>query len=99
MSDNTTQYPLLTRVNSPHDLRNLSAEQLPALATELRQYLVNTLNDCGGHFAGSLGTIELTIALHYIFQTPDDKLVWDVGHQAYGHKILTGRRDGKWSGV
>ncbi len=93
MAECTMQYPLLTRVNSPHDLRQLPASQLPMLANELRQFLIDTLNQCGGHFAGSLGTVELSIALHYIFSTPDDKLVWDVGHQAYGHKVLTGRRD------
>jgi len=93
MAECTMQYPLLSRVNSPHDLRQLPASQLPTLANELRQFLIDTLNQCGGHFAGSLGTVELTIALHFIFSTPDDKLVWDVGHQAYGHKVLTGRRD------
>lgn len=93
MAHSTMQYPLLNQVNSPHDLRQMHATQLPALAKELRQFLINTLNQCGGHFAGSLGTVELTIALHYVFNTPDDKLVWDVGHQAYGHKVLTGRRD------
>ncbi len=93
MNDTQSLYPLLSKVDTPHDLRALSAEELPALADELRLYLINTLNQCGGHFAGSLGTVELTIALHYVFNTPDDKLVWDVGHQAYGHKVLTGRRD------
>jgi 1-deoxy-D-xylulose-5-phosphate synthase len=93
MNNTSTLYPILSRVDTPHDLRALPAEDLPALADELRLYLINTLNQCGGHFAGSLGTVELTLALHYVFNTPDDKLVWDVGHQAYGHKVLTGRRD------
>jgi 1-deoxy-D-xylulose-5-phosphate synthase len=93
MNDINRHYPLLAQVNTPHDLRALTAEDLPALADELRQYLIDTLNNCGGHFAGSLGTVELTIALHYVFNTPNDRLVWDVGHQAYGHKVLTGRRD------
>ncbi len=93
MNDNNALYPILSRVDTPHDLRALPVEDLPALADELRLYLINSLNQCGGHFAGSLGTVELTIALHYVFNTPDDKLVWDVGHQAYGHKVLTGRRD------
>ncbi|MBX9585777.1 MAG: 1-deoxy-D-xylulose-5-phosphate synthase [Gammaproteobacteria bacterium] len=93
MNDNNALYPILSRVDTPHDLRTLPVEDLPALADELRLYLINSLNQCGGHFAGSLGTVELTIALHYVFNTPDDKLVWDVGHQAYGHKVLTGRRD------
>lgn len=93
MNELSILYPLLSRVNTPHDLRALAVEELPALAEELRQYLIETLNQCGGHFAGSLGTVELTIALHYVYNTPNDKLVWDVGHQAYGHKVLTGRRD------
>ena len=93
MTDISTHYPLLARINTPHDLRTLSVEDLPLLAAELRQYIIHTLNQCGGHFAGSLGTVELTLALHYVFNTPDDKLIWDVGHQAYGHKVLTGRRD------
>ncbi len=93
MNTNSSDYPLLSRVNTPHDLRTLTVEELPELAAELREYIIQTLNQCGGHFAGSLGTVELTIALHYVFNTPDDKLVWDVGHQAYGHKVLTGRRD------
>jgi 1-deoxy-D-xylulose-5-phosphate synthase len=93
MKDITDHYPLLGRIQTPHDLRTFAAEELPKLADELRQYLIQTLNHCGGHFAGSLGTVELTLALHYVFNTPDDKLIWDVGHQAYGHKVLTGRRD------
>src|SRR3990167_8636606 len=86
-------FPLLSQINDPADLRLLSEDQLPLLAKELRDYLVDRLDQCGGHFAANLGTIELTIALHYVYQTPDDRLIWDVGHQAYPHKILTGRRD------
>jgi 1-deoxy-D-xylulose-5-phosphate synthase len=87
------KYPLLNSINSPGDLRALPAEQLKAVAEELRQYLVETVSQMGGHFAAGLGTVELTVALHYIFETPHDRLVWDVGHQAYPHKVLTGRRD------
>jgi 1-deoxy-D-xylulose-5-phosphate synthase len=85
-------YALLGRVNTPEDLRRLQADELPALALELRRHLIETLGRVGGHFAANLGTVELTIALHRCFQTPDDRLVWDVGHQAYPHKMLTGRR-------
>ncbi len=84
---------LLSTINSPSDLRKLDKNQLNVLANELRQYLIDTISVYGGHFAANLGVIELTIALHYVFDTPDDKLVWDVGHQAYAHKILTGRKD------
>lgn len=80
-------------IYSPADLRNLSIEQLPEVATGLRQFLLESLNETGGHLAAGLGTVELTIALHYVFNTPLDRLVWDVGHQAYPHKILTERRD------
>lgn len=85
--------PLLSQVNYPADLRQLSKEQLNQLCDELRQYIIDVVSVHGGHFAASLGVVELTVALHYVFQTPRDKLVWDVGHQAYGHKILTGRRE------
>ncbi|OUR89574.1 1-deoxy-D-xylulose-5-phosphate synthase [Gammaproteobacteria bacterium 42_54_T18] len=84
--------PLLDSVNSPAQLRVLSEEQLPILALELRQYLLFSVGKTGGHFGAGLGVVELTIALHYVFNTPSDRLVWDVGHQAYPHKILTGRR-------
>ncbi|MBN2701166.1 MAG: 1-deoxy-D-xylulose-5-phosphate synthase [Methylothermaceae bacterium] len=87
------QYPFLSRLNSPHDLRQLDEEELERLAEELRHYLLESVSRSGGHLAAGLGTVELTIALHYVFQTPYDPLVWDVGHQAYPHKILTGRRD------
>jgi 1-deoxy-D-xylulose-5-phosphate synthase len=85
-------YALLGRVNTPADLRRLPAEELPALAVEMRRYLIETLGRIGGHFAANLGTVELSIALHRVFDTPNDRLVWDVGHQAYPHKMLTGRR-------
>ncbi|OQP64924.1 1-deoxy-D-xylulose-5-phosphate synthase [Niastella vici] len=88
-----TPGPLLSTVNSPADLKNLSREQLHQLCDELRQYIIDVVSVHGGHFAASLGVVELTVALHYIYNTPYDQLVWDVGHQAYGHKILTGRRD------
>ncbi|WP_227103849.1 1-deoxy-D-xylulose-5-phosphate synthase [Chromobacterium rhizoryzae] len=86
-------YPLLETIQSPADLRKLSRQQLAPLATELRDFLVESVSKTGGHFASNLGSIELTIALHYVFNTPDDRLVWDVGHQTYPHKILTGRRE------
>ena len=84
---------LLKIINSPADLKKLSREQLQQLTDELRQYIIDVVSVHGGHFAASLGVVELTVALHYVFNTPYDQLVWDVGHQAYGHKILTGRRD------
>lgn len=87
------QYPLLQTVGSPADLRALPEDQLPQLASELRAFLLDSVSQSGGHLAAGLGAVELTIALHYVFDTPEDKLVWDVGHQAYPHKILTGRRD------
>ncbi len=87
------KYPLLCQINDPHELRRLDAEQLPVVADELRAFLIDTLSQIGGHFAAGLGTVELTVALHYVFNTPDDRLIWDVGHQAYPHKTLTGRRE------
>jgi 1-deoxy-D-xylulose-5-phosphate synthase len=86
-------FPLLASINSPDDLRRLERKQLPQLAEELRAFLVESVSKTGGHLSSNLGTIELTIALHYVFNTPEDKLVWDVGHQTYAHKILTGRRE------
>jgi 1-deoxy-D-xylulose-5-phosphate synthase len=86
-------YPLLETIASPADLRKLPAAKLTDLAQELRQFLIHSVSTRGGHFAAGLGTVELTIALHYVFNTPDDRLVWDVGHQAYPHKVLTGRRE------
>ena len=88
-----TPGPLLKTINNPSDLKKLDRSQLPEICNELRQYIVDIVSVHGGHFAASLGVVELTVALHYIFNTPYDQLVWDVGHQAYGHKILTGRRD------
>ena len=87
------QYPLLAAIDSPADLRRLTAPQLEPLTHELREFLVQTVSQMGGHFAAGLGTVELTVALHYVYDTPRDRLVWDVGHQAYPHKVLTGRRD------
>src|SRR5512142_2551253 len=87
-------HPILQTINSPDDLRKLERAQLPQLAEELRAFLVESVAQTGGHLSSNLGTIELTIALHYVFNTPDDRLVWDVGHQTYAHKILTGRRAG-----
>ncbi|KKK79714.1 hypothetical protein LCGC14_2830750, partial [marine sediment metagenome] len=84
---------LLYRIDDPADLRNLNPEELATLAQELRRFIINIVAVKEGHLGASLGVVELTIALHYVFNTPDDKLIWDVGHQAYGHKILTGRRD------
>ncbi|TBR09388.1 MAG: 1-deoxy-D-xylulose-5-phosphate synthase [Rugosibacter sp.] len=86
--------PLLDTIQSPTDLRLLSPHQLPQLADELRQFLLESVAKTGGHLSSNLGTIELTIALHYVFNTPEDRLVWDVGHQTYAHKVLTGRREG-----
>ncbi|MBT9522276.1 MAG: 1-deoxy-D-xylulose-5-phosphate synthase [Dechloromonas sp.] len=85
---------LLESINSPADLRRLDRKQLPQLATELRAFLIDSVSKTGGHLSSNLGTVELTIALHAIFNTPEDRLVWDVGHQCYAHKVLTGRREG-----
>lgn len=85
--------PILSKIQSPADLRKLSPAELPAVCHELRQFIIDHVSVNGGHFGASLGVTELTVALHYVFNTPDDQLVWDVGHQAYGHKILTGRQD------
>ena len=89
----STSYPLLETVNDPADLRLLPRAQLPALAEELRAYVLESVSKTGGHLSSNLGTVELTVALHYVFNTPEDRLVWDVGHQTYPHKILTGRRE------
>ena len=85
--------PLLDTVQYPQDIRNLSKDQLPQLAEELRQEVISAVSVTGGHLGAGLGVVELTVAIHYVFDTPNDKLVWDVGHQAYPHKIVTGRRD------
>ncbi|MBR6691187.1 MAG: 1-deoxy-D-xylulose-5-phosphate synthase [Bacteroidaceae bacterium] len=88
-----SKYPLLEKIDSPADLRQLKEKELPQLCKELRGFIIDSLANNPGHFASSLGSVELTVALHYVYSTPDDDIVWDVGHQAYGHKILTGRRD------
>ena len=85
-------YPLLETINSPDDLRKLERAQLPQLTDELRAFLIESVSKTGGHLSSNLGTVELTVALHYVYNTPEDRLVWDVGHQTYAHKILTGRR-------
>jgi 1-deoxy-D-xylulose-5-phosphate synthase len=84
---------LLQQINSPDDLKNISKDRLQQVCDELRQYIIDVVSVNGGHFGASLGVVELSVALHFVFNTPYDQLVWDVGHQAYGHKILTGRRD------
>ena len=89
-----TTYPLLDTINHPARLRELTVEQLPVLAEELRRFLIESVAQTGGHLSSNLGTVELTLALHYVYNTPEDRLVWDVGHQTYAHKILTGRREG-----
>jgi 1-deoxy-D-xylulose-5-phosphate synthase len=93
MMTNLANYPLLSKIDLPADLRALSQDKLISVSNELRSYLLNSVSKSSGHFASGLGTIELTVALHYIYNTPFDHLIWDVGHQAYPHKILTGRRD------
>jgi len=93
MSIAPDKYPLLAPIETPADLRRLPVARLPELASELREFLIQSVSTRGGHFAAGLGTVELTIALHYVYDTPRDRLVWDVGHQAYPHKVLTGRRD------
>jgi len=87
------KYPLLAAIETPADVRRLAVARLPDLARELREFLIQSVSTRGGHFAAGLGTVELTVALHYVYDTPRDRLVWDVGHQAYPHKVLTGRRD------
>ena len=85
-------FSLLDTINAPADLRRLSRGELGRLARELRSFLLDTVSKTGGHLSSNLGTVELTVALHYVFNTPHDRIVWDVGHQTYPHKILTGRR-------
>ena len=87
------QYNVLEKVNTPDDLKKLSCDELKTLCDEIRAYIIDVLANNPGHLASGLGTVELSVALHYVFNTPDDKLVWDVGHQAYPHKILTGRKN------
>ncbi|MGH8614193.1 MAG: 1-deoxy-D-xylulose-5-phosphate synthase N-terminal domain-containing protein, partial [Gammaproteobacteria bacterium] len=98
------RFPLLEIIDYPEDLRQLPESQLVPLANQLRAYLLHSVSQSGGHFGAGLGTVELTVALHYVFNTPEDRLLWDVGHQAYPHKILTGRRERmptirKWGGL
>ena len=93
MSFDIAKYPTLALVDSTQELRLLPKESLPKLCDELRRYLLDSVSRPSGHFASGLGTVELTVALHYVYNTPFDQLIWDVGHQAYPHKILTGRRD------
>ena len=93
MPEASDKYPLLKSVNSPAELRQLDEKQLPELAEQLRDYLLHSVASTGGHLSAGLGTVELTIALHYIYNTPEDRLIWDVGHQTYPHKMLTGRRE------
>ena len=93
VSSSPVAYELLQTINDPADLRQLDRKALGQLATELRAFVLESVSRTGGHLSSNLGTVELTIALHYVFNTPEDRIVWDVGHQSYPHKILTGRRD------
>ena len=88
---NTPDYPILNSITTPADLRQLEEDQLPLAADELRRYLIESVAASGGHFGAGLGCVELTVALHYLYDTPEDRIVWDVGHQAYPHKILCER--------
>ena len=88
-----TTYKSLDKINLPEDLRKLKKVDLESVCDDLRNFIINSISENGGHFGASLGVVELTVALHYVLNTPDDKIVWDVGHQAYGHKILTGRKE------
>src|SRR5688572_17390142 len=90
---NPSMYELLKTIDEPAQLRGLDRKQLPQLVEELRAYVLESVAKTGGHLSSNLGTVELTIALHYVFETPEDRIVWDVGHQTYPHKILTGRRE------
>ena len=91
MSDSTYEY--LDKINSPTDLKKLSIDELNILCSEIRDLIIKTVANNGGHLSPNLGTVELTVAMHYVYDTPTDKIVWDVGHQSYTHKILTGRKD------
>ena len=88
-----SKFSLLSNIKYPEDLRKLSIDQLPQVCKELREDIIDEVSVNPGHFASSLGVVEITVALHYVYNTPNDRIVWDVGHQAYGHKILTGRRE------
>jgi 1-deoxy-D-xylulose-5-phosphate synthase len=92
VKDLADDYPLLSQVDSPADIREFDEQQLLTLTDEVRQFLLSSVSQSGGHLAAGLGTVELTVALHHVFNTPDDRIIWDVGHQAYPHKILTGRK-------
>ena len=85
---------MLEKIQKPNDIKKIPADQLPALAEEIREFIIESLSKTGGHLASNLGVVELTIAMHRVFNLPKDKLIWDVGHQSYTHKILTGRKDG-----
>ena len=87
------KYPILLRVDTPADLREMELADLKQLCTDVRSYMIDTISEIGGHFGGGLGTVELTVAAHKVFNTPYDLIVWDTGHQAYPHKILTGRKE------
>ena len=87
------KYPYLNQINYPRDLKKFNVGELKIISKELREKTINSVSKTGGHLGAGLGVIELTVALHYIFDTPKDKLIWDVGHQSYPHKILTGRKD------
>src|SRR3989339_2202158 len=89
----TSDYKILNKINSPADIRNLEITELKELCADIRQYMVDVISEIGGHFGGGLGTVELTVALHRVFNTPEDLIVWDTGHQAYPHKIVTGRKE------
>ena len=93
MSESGEAYKLLNTIGNPGDMKSLTPDQLRQLSSELRQYIIEVVSCNPGHFGASLGVVELTVALHHIFDAPKDQIIWDVGHQAYGHKILTGRRD------
>ena len=86
-------YPVLDEINTPSDIKELGNHQLKLLANDIRAYILEVISRTGGHLAAGLGTVELSISLHYVFNTPIDKIIWDVGHQCYPHKILTGRKD------
>src|SRR3954451_10854869 len=93
-SDEERMEPLLPQIGGPQDLHELDEEQLEALAQQMRSYIIDTIGEIGGHFGANLGTCELAVALHSLLDSPRDKVLWDVGHQAYPHKVLTGRREG-----
>ena len=89
------KYKILSKVNYPADIKNLDVPHLKILCSDIREYLIDTISEIGGHFGGGLGAVELTVAIHKVFDTPKDLVVWDTGHQAYPHKILTGRKEMK----